>query len=45
MKSGLRARAFQLGSLQVGAVSAVNAVGNVVDPATLQPIAGMRATS
>ena len=45
MKSGLGARAFQLGSLQVGAVSAVNAVGNVVDPATLQPIAGMRATA
>ncbi len=35
MKSGLGARAFQLGSLQVGAVSAVNAVGNVVDPAKL----------
>ncbi len=32
MKAGLGARAFQLGSLQVGAVSAVNAVGNVVDP-------------
>ena len=45
MKSGLGARAFQLGSLQVGAVSAVNAVGNVVDPTTLQPIAGMRATA
>lgn len=42
MKSGLGARAFQLGPLQVGAVSAVNAVGNVVDPQTLTPLAGMR---
>ena len=45
MKSGLGARAFQLGSLQMGAISAVNAVGNVVDPATLTPIAGMRTTA
>ena len=45
MKSGLGARAFQLGELQVGAVAAVNAVGNVVDPATLRPIAGMRAAA
>ena len=45
MKAGLGARAFQLGDLQVGAVSAVNAVGNVVDPATLAPIAGMRASA
>ena len=45
MKSGLGARAFQLGSLQMGAISAVNAVGNVVDPATLTPIAGMRAAA
>lgn len=44
MKSGLGARAFQLGPLQVGAVCAVNAVGNVVDPVTLTPIAGMRAS-
>ena len=42
MKSGLGARAFQLGPLQMGAISAVNAVGNVVDPVTLTPIAGMR---
>lgn len=42
MKSGLGARAFSLGALQVGAISAVNAVGNVVDPSTLAPIAGMR---
>ncbi len=43
MKGGLGARAFALGPLQVGAVAAVNAVGNVVDPATLAPVAGMRA--
>lgn len=45
MKSGLGARAFQLGALQMGAISAVNAVGNVVDPSDLHPIAGMRATA
>lgn len=43
MKGGLGARAFALGPLQVGAVAAVNAVGNVVDPATHTPVAGMRA--
>lgn len=43
MKGGLGARAFQLGDLKVGAISAVNACGNVVDPKTLEPIAGMRA--
>ena len=45
MKSGLGARAFQLGPLQMGAVAAVNAVGNVMDPATHLPLAGMRASS
>lgn len=44
MKGGLGARAFQLGHLKVGAISAVNACGNVVDPETLKPIAGARAT-
>lgn len=44
MKGGLGARAFQLGQLKVGAISAVNACGNVVDPETLKPIAGARAT-
>lgn len=44
MKGGLGARAFELGPLQVGAVAAVNAVGNVIDPATAAPVAGMRAT-
>ncbi|MBY4796961.1 P1 family peptidase [Collinsella sp. AGMB00827] len=42
MKGGLGARAFAVGKLQVGAVTAVNACGNVVDPTTLEPIAGMR---
>lgn len=45
MKSGLGARAFRIGPLMVGAVCAVNAVGNVIDPATQEPIAGMRATA
>ena len=44
MKGGLGARAFALGPVQVGAVAAVNACGNVVDPTTLSPIAGVRAT-
>lgn len=44
MKGGLGVRAFQLGQLKVGAISAVNACGNVVDPETLKPIAGARAT-
>lgn len=43
MQGGLGARAFSPGALQVGAISAVNACGNVVDPATLEPVAGMRA--
>ena len=43
MKGGLGARAFALGPLQVGAITSVNACGNVVDPATLEPIAGVRA--
>lgn len=42
MKGGLGARAFALGSLQVGAIAAVNACGNVVDPVTQRPIAGVR---
>lgn len=44
MKGGLGARAFQLGPIMVGAIAAVNAVGNVIDPTTHVPIAGMRAT-
>lgn len=43
MKGGLGARARAVGDLKVGAVAVVNACGNVVDPATGSPIAGMRA--
>ena len=42
MKGGLGARAFQLGPLQMGAVAAVNACGNVVDPASHRAVAGVR---
>ena len=42
MKGGLGARAFALGELKVGAIAAVNACGNIVDPATGAPIAGAR---
>lgn len=45
MKGGLGARAFQLGPLQMGAVTSVNACGNVVDPATHEAIAGVRLTA
>ncbi len=42
MKGGLGARAFELGALKVGAIAAVNACGNVVDPDSGAPIAGAR---
>lgn len=42
MKGGLGTQAIALGDIKVGAVAVVNACGNVVDPATLSPIAGMR---
>ena len=42
MKGGLGARALQLGPLKVGAVASVNACGNVYDPQTHEPVAGMR---
>lgn len=45
MKGGLGMRALQLGSLKVGAIAAVNACGNVVDPLTHEPIAGARDAS
>ena len=45
MKGGLGARAFQLGPLQMGAIASVNACGNVVDPATHETIAGVRAAA
>ena len=41
MKSGLGSSALRSGDLYVGAVSAVNACGNIVDPASGRPLAGM----
>lgn len=41
MKSGLGIYAAQTGSLQVGAVVAVNALGDVIDPDTGQALAGL----
>lgn len=41
MKSGIGEAVENTGRLTVGALSAVNAAGNVVDPHTLQPIAGL----
>lgn len=42
MKSGLGTSVGEAGPLQVGAVAAVNACGNVVDPVSGKAIAGMR---
>ncbi|NLL19351.1 MAG: P1 family peptidase [Clostridia bacterium] len=41
MKGGLGTAAYQVGDLIVGAVTAVNCLGDVVDPATGKIIAGM----
>jgi L-aminopeptidase/D-esterase-like protein len=41
MKSGVGEAVENTGKLTVGALSAVNAAGNIVDPHTLQPIAGL----
>lgn len=41
MKSGIGEAVENTGRLTAGALSAVNAAGNVVDPHTLQPIAGL----
>lgn len=43
MKSGLGSAVLEVGPLQVGALSAVNACGNVHDPATGKALAGMKA--
>lgn len=40
MKGGLGTAAFQIGSLQVGAIVAVNALGDIVDPQSGKIIAG-----
>lgn len=45
MKGGLGAQAFQMGELKVAAISAVNACGNVYDPASGSFIAGMRTSA
>ena len=45
MKSGLGAVAYALGGIKMGALTAVNACGNVYDPHTGAPVAGMRATA
>ena len=44
MKGGLGTAACSLGNLKVGALVAVNACGNIIDPNTHSPIAGMRAS-
>jgi L-aminopeptidase/D-esterase-like protein len=45
MKSGLGTDVEEAGGLVCGAVSAVNACGNVVDPTTGEAIAGMRTSA
>lgn len=40
MKGGLGSAAFQIGDLQVGAIVAVNALGDIIDPNTSSIIAG-----
>lgn len=42
MKGGIGTAALTVGGITVGAIVAVNAVGDVVDPATGQPVAGAR---
>lgn len=41
MKSGIGMYAIQVGNLQVGAIVAVNAIGNVIDHVSQQPLAGV----
>ena len=43
MKSGIGSYAMQIGDLQIGAVAAVNALGDVFDPRTGRQIAGLLA--
>ncbi len=42
MKGGIGSAAFKVGSITVGAVVAVNAIGDVVDPASGRVVAGAR---
>ena len=41
MKGGLGSYAFQIGDLKVGAIVAVNCLGDVIDPATGEILAGL----
>ncbi len=41
MKSGLGCHAVRVGALQVGALVAVNCLGDVIDPETGKPLAGL----
>jgi L-aminopeptidase/D-esterase-like protein len=41
MKSGLGSFAIQAGDLKIGAIVAVNALGDVIDPATGERLAGL----
>lgn len=43
MKSGLGSAVAEVGPLRVGALAAVNACGNIIDPATGKALAGMKA--
>lgn len=45
MKGGLGSAVVEAGPLVCGAISAVNACGNIVDPTTGENIAGMRASA
>ena len=45
MKTGIGSFAVKLGDLIVGALVVVNALGDVIDPATGQIVAGLRSTS
>ncbi|SHJ81816.1 L-aminopeptidase/D-esterase [Roseomonas rosea] len=42
MKGGIGTASLRLGGITLGAIVAVNAVGDVIDPATGQPLAGVR---
>ena len=41
MKSGIGSYAVQVGDLMVGAIVAVNAIGNIINPATGKTVAGL----
>lgn len=44
MKGGIGSASLKVGGITVGAIVAVNAVGDVIDPATGRVVAGMRST-